>query len=672
LQFRIKSDTHTISPVHVFTTRPDTLFGVTYLALSLSHPIVEKLAEDLPDLRAFLSKKSSFSPDSKEGFLLPSISALHPLSTSSDRLAVPLPIFVAPYVLEDYGEGAVMGVPGHDARDLAFWKKHQPESHIPLVVSSGAPFENLEPIALDLNEAFPDRGVLTPLCGQFAGLQSVEAGKKIVNELHKKRLGEMAEMWRLRDWLVSRQRYWGTPIPVIHCKSCGIVPVPQDQLPVELPRLDSSVRGMTGNPLDKLDAWVNTVCPSCHGPAKRETDTMDTFVDSSWYYMRFPDAHNDAEPFSLQSASSTLPVDTYIGGVEHAILHLLYARFIYKFLASEGLIKQANVQEPFSQLVTQGMVHGRTFSDLKTGQFLLPHEVEGAETPEPKIIATGETPAVTWEKMSKSKHNGVDPSTCIQKYGADATRAHILFAAPVSEILQWDEEKIVGVQRWFHRISRLVSQFPDKSFDLEPKAFDHLSRLTGVSADAFVLTQNTIKTVTRTFEQDIYGLNTAVSDLIKLTNGLTSMSLSTLDPWVAYDSLSALLRMLAPIAPAFAEQCWEELHTIVNNPLAYKSVLEAGWPEHILTADLEARYQERMKTTTCAVQVNGKLRFTAEVPVVKSHAQNDNDRKAIESLLITSILETEEGKYWLIQKNDWEKRKRVVVVGGGKLVNIVF
>lgn len=683
VDFRLVSDKLSASSIEVYTTRPDTLFGVTYLALSLSHPVVQALAQDSKELREFLARKASFSPETKDGFLLPSISALNPLSSISSQEAAPLPVFVAPYVLEGYGEGAVMGVPGHDARDLAFWRVHQPDAVVPLVIEpQGSPPSNLQPAVADFAAALVDRGILTDLCGSFAGLTSEEASEKIVAELRKHNLGSTSETWRLRDWLVSRQRYWGTPIPIVHCNTCGAVPVPEDQLPVELPKLDSSVQGTAGNPLDKLTSWVKTSCPSCGKPAKRETDTMDTFVDSSWYYMRFPDAQNDLEPFSSESASSTLPVDTYIGGVEHAILHLLYARFIYKFLASEGLVKPAAVQEPFSQLITQGMVHGKTFSDPKTGRFLLPHEVEGAETSDPKLVSTGQTPTVTWEKMSKSKYNGVDPSTCIQKYGADATRAHILFAAPVSEVLQWDEEKIVGIQRWFYRITKLVSQFQDTAnlekldvCTLQAPA-STIDTVTGATAEAVLLTQTTIKAITRAFETDIYSLNTTISSLTKLTNGLAALEIPTLDPQMLYQCLSALIRMLAPIAPAFAEQCWEDLHQHISDT-EITSVFVAEWPAHTLTDEEETGLMQRIKRTmTCAVQINGKLRFTAQVPLPLTNANANissaEGKRELEDTLIEAILATDDGKVWLRQKNDWEKRRRFIVVGAGKVVNIVF
>lgn len=661
----------TTTDVHVFTTRPDTLYGVKYIALSMSHPLVTQIAQSDPGLQQFLDRRASFPPDSKEGFELP-LRAFSPLSPLQHENAEGFPVFAAPYVLDDYGEGAVMGVPGHDARDLAFWKQHKSSQPIPIVIAPSASRDSgLSLDASKVTEAYTDHGILTSLCGQYAGLASRDAGAQIVDDLKQRGLAEPVETWRLRDWLVSRQRYWGTPIPIIHCPSCGTVPVPFDDLPVELPPLEGSIYGQTGNPLDKIDDWVTCTCPKCHGAAKRETDTMDTFVDSSWYFMRFPDPHNDAEPFSSES-TNMLPVDTYVGGVEHAILHLLYARFIYKFLCREGLIPgDAGHQEPFQQLIAQGMVHGKTLSDPETGRFLLPGEV-GYDGDAPVIVATGQQPTITWEKMSKSKHNGVDPSTCIDKFGADATRAHILFAAPVSEVLQWDEEKIVGIQRWFGRIHRLVADL--MAAPVEPERFKGVpprggwGELLDVDAQALLLTQHTIRSVSHTFENDMYSLNTVISDLIKLTNGLYDIKVENMTPWVAYDTATALLQMVAPIAPAFAEQCWEDL--LGEDPA--RSIFDSGWPESLLSPHDESQLVSRRKSMVCAVQVNGKLRFTAHVPASTSANAQAKTPKEREQQILQAVLETDEGRLWLTEKNDWDRRKRVVVVGGGKLLNVVF
>jgi leucyl-tRNA synthetase len=672
IQFALRDGAGKSSTIHVFTTRPDTLFGVQYIALSLTHPLVVQAAGQSAELQKFIDRRASFPPDSKEGFELP-LHAIHPLSQSGYQEIGSLPVFAAPYVLDDYGEGAVMGVPAHDSRDLSFWKLHRPSEPVTIAVvpepSDRLPSQLSPP---DLPEAYINDGFLTSVCGPYAGLSSSAARTKIVSDLSREGVGEGIESWRLRDWLVSRQRYWGTPIPIIHCSKCGTVPVPKRDLPVMLPPLDPSIKGQTGNPLDKIDEWVNCICPKCSGPAKRETDTMDTFVDSSWYFMRFPDPTNDEEPFSKQSAASMLPVDTYVGGVEHAILHLLYARFIYKFLCREGLVSgEIGHAEPFQQLIAQGMVHGKTFSDPDTGRFLLPDEIDVAG--EYGVIkSTGKLANVTWEKMSKSKHNGVDPTTAIEKFGADALRAHILFAAPVSEVLQWDEGKIVGIQRWFGRVNRLVAELVDIAqitrSDHSQTVIPDLSTLSDNDAKALLLAQSVSENVSNTFSRDIYSLNTAVSDLIKLTNGLDDIGIKNLTPSVAHVAVTSLLKMMAPITPAFAEECWESLVSESERD----SIFDTAWAGGVITREQDAALRSRQTTITCAVQVNGKLRFTTQVPALSAERQKEGDKEAREEAILSAVLRSEEGRLWLTEKNDWEKRKRIVVVGGGKVLNVVF
>ena len=447
----IAYDQRTHSDIEVFTTRPDTLFGVQYIALASMHPIVRDLAKDDVTLQAFLDTMPTLPPDSKMSYLLPNVRAINPLAyeeSTPDATKASLPIYVTPYVLADYGDGAVMGVPGHDSRDHAFWKHNHHDEPIRMVIAQSA-----DGATVPVNEPFIQHGLLTSHSGPYAGLTTAEATPKIIEGLGSKGLGSTAETWRLRDWLISRQRYWGTPIPIVHCDSCGPVPVPEDQLPVKLPPVEGHwLKGKAGNPLEDAHEWVNTPCPKCGDSAKRDTDTMDTFVDSSWYFMRFIDPHNDDQLFNPKIAEETLPVDLYVGGVEHAILHLLYARFISKFVAATSPWNSKNNGEPFKQLLAQGMVHGKTYSDPANGRFLKPHEVDLSVPSKPIVISSGEIANVSFEKMSKSKHNGVDPMICMEKHSADATRAHILFQAPVSEVLDWDEEKITGITRWFQRV----------------------------------------------------------------------------------------------------------------------------------------------------------------------------------------------------------------------------
>ena len=722
LKFAIRTETSStkmaFEEVEVFTTRPDTLFGVTYLALSMNHPFIQEAARHSAELRFFLNQSKSLPSDSKAGFRLANVTAKNPLlelptiDTLPGDAASALPIYAARYVLDEYGTGAVMGVPGHDSRDLAFWLAQNPKHHVPHVVSPAKKeySTNLMPPASVLNEAYTGPGSLTSLCGPYAGLDNAQAGRQIIADLKTRgKSADFVDNWRLRDWLVSRQRYWGTPIPIIHCRKCGAVPVPENELPVELPPLERSNQGQSGNPLQNIKWWVNTLCPNCGASAKRDTDTMDTFVDSSWYFMRFPDAENGQELVSEEVAMRMLPVDSYLGGVEHAILHLLYARFIYKFLAGEGLVPQAPGEheipaEPFRQLISQGMVHGKTFSDPLTGRFLRPDEVEGSETPEPIIKATGAAPAITWEKMSKSKYNGVDPLNCMNKYGTDAVRAHILFAAPVTEVLDWDEEKIIGIQRWFHRVRRVVDVTCRTMAPLDLGAADlshrhsifrrvnnstFLESLNDEEVETFLLIHQSIMSTTQTLENNISALNTSVSDLIKLTNGLTAIlpkdnhesqltvtrhTESLVRPSITYFGLSALLRMLSPIAPAFAEQCWEDLHVGQGKAdQAVASILECAWPESTLDVSLATSLAQRRKTMTCAVQVNGKLRFTLDVPVPSTNsASASQQRMTRDGFLADKLLESDQGRYWLTEKNNWANRKKMIVVQEGKLVNIVF
>lgn len=698
--------------LNVFTTRPDTLYGVEYLAVSLNHPIVQAAAEKDVALREFLDRAASLPPDSKAGYKLTNATASHPLhiiDKECPHVTRELPIFVAPYVLSDYGEGAVMGVPGHDARDLAFFKENANPEFIPIVVgperavgTDRAAVESVAP-ASDA-KAFTQEGYLTSRCGKYHGLSSREAGEQIVKDLRSVAHGDSVEQWRLRDWLISRQRYWGAPIPIIHCGECGPVPVPDDQLPVELPKIGGDwLKGKKGNPLESSDEWVHTQCPSCKGPAKRDTDTMDTFVDSSWYYLRFLDAANKKQPFS---PSSVRPVDVYIGGVEHAILHLLYARFIYKSLSQSELFPElartgnlAAPAEPFKTLLSQGMVHGKTFSEPSTGRFLLPSELDLSNPDKPVIKGTQASPNVSFEKMSKSKHNGVDPTSCALKYGADATRAHVLFSAPVSEVLEWDETKIVGIERWFGRLWKVVQDtqhsLVSSGYALSPDSLqaasghadplpDILQGLSDSDANALLATHRTIVSVTNCIENNPYGLNTVISHLTKLTNSLVSSTPTS--PQISYLCSSSLLRLLAPVAPALASESWEILHDSIVRDSAENAeedrahvpaVFDCGWPTPPLSSQ-QADVLSARGGQVVAVQINGKLRFTVTIPrrLSPTTVAEPGGKAGIatdeQDWIMSRVLETDEGRLWLRERNDWEKRRRVIVVQGGKLVNIVF
>ena len=661
--------------IEVYTTRPDTLFGVQYLALAATHPAVTALARSDPELQAFLDTLPGLPPDSKVGYLLPRLRAVNPLAyheDTPDETKASIPVYVAPYVVGDFGQGAVMGVPGHSVRDHAFWK-HQHDQPVRIVVAAS---EDESTTAM-ANEPFTQHGIMTANSGPFEGKSSLEAGRTMVSMLEAAGLARPEEKWRLRDWLISRQRYWGTPIPIVHCGSCGAVPVPDDELPVRLPDVDAHwAGGKAGNPLASASSsdWVNTACPKCGGAAKRDTDTMDTFVDSSWYYARFVDPHNTQTLFSNDAAHQSLPVDVYIGGVEHAILHLLYARFIYKFLAAAGHVPaQAGEAaaavppaEPFRRLVTQGMVHGKTYRDPHTGRICHPSEVDLSNPTTPIITATGDVASQTWEKMSKSKHNGVDPTACIAEWGADATRAHLLFQAPVDAVLEWDQKKISGITRWFTRLHDLVSGLePTAQTDTDTYTADVIQHLQDMHARAGSLSRtehdswqadsdmwrrlaSTVASVTKSYE-DVYSLNTVVSDLMGLCKSLVAHE-TTVSPIVKRAVASSIIVMLAPIAPAFAEECWCTIYP--HRPLLFggRPGRQLLWPDPASVPDEILRTQA---TQSVVIMVNGKKRGVVNVPPMPGH-----------------IVELEKKQEWLVQAVIQANGEHKVTLGGDKVVDL--
>ncbi|KAI1329882.1 leucyl-tRNA synthetase [Xylariaceae sp. FL0255] len=621
----------------IYTTRPETIFGVQFVAISPDSKLARQLAESDPELRDALETLKNDTNGSMPGYRIPYIKAHSPLSRLTDKTAVkadPLPVFIAPYVRGDYETGAVMGVPAHDARDFAFWNQNSPTEEVKYAITP-------EPTGPDLWEPrkmkgpYLGSGYMTELAGKYSQKPSEDVVEHVIEEIQTETgLGEVRAKWKLRDWLISRQRYWGTPIPIIHCDSCGPQPVPDDQLPVELPKVDHHwAGGKAGNPLESATEWVNTPCPKCNGPAKRDTDTMDTFVDSSWYYMRFADPHNKDEPVSEEAATTHLPVDIYIGGVEHAILHLLYARFFYKAYMGDRWPKsrsqvdltleplKESSHEPFKRLITQGMVHGKTYLEPDSRRFLKPEEVDLSNPSEPKIRATGEIPIVTYEKMSKSKYNGVDPTSFIAKYGADATRAHILFQAPVGEVLNWDENKIAGITRWMRRVYEHVravtgeekskqsaEQFDGNYyFSKKPEVNEVLMHADDVAIWRGV--QEAITAVTAACDR-VYPLNTAVSSLMTITNTITEKHRASLI--VRLEATSVLIRLMAPITPAFAEECWSifrpEEAPLFNTEKQRQSSNLLAWPTTDGSIDLL-----RVDKTPCTVAVNGKTKIVVNV-----------------------------------------------------------
>lgn len=671
--------------LEVYTSRPETIFAVQFVAISPDSRLAKSLASSDPEIRAYLETLGESAEGNMQGYRIPYIQAHNPISRIGAEYsgrATPLPIYIAPYVRGDYETGAIMGVPAHDARDFAFWQQNSPSEEIKYAI-----MPDQTGSSANIEGPYLESGYMTELAGQYYRNPSEDIAEAIVQKIHGKTgLSELRTKWKLRDWLISRQRYWGTPIPIIHCERCGPQPVPDHQLPVELPKVDYHwAGGRAGNPLESATDWVNTSCPKCHGPAKRDTDTMDTFVDSSWYYMRFTDPHNKDSPISEIAARTRLPVDIYIGGVEHAILHLLYARFFYKAImgnlypqTSKGLTELAHESshEPFKRLITQGMVHGKTYLDPDNGRFLKPDEVDLSNPSDPKLVASGGTPVVTYEKMSKSKHNGVDPTTFILEHGADATRAHILFQAPVAEVLNWDNDKIAGIRRWLRRIHghvhRLVATAQDGDdvstpFDgkryfsktEDPSNTTDRERSTDWEASMSIwrTVQESIASITATYDK-IYTLNTAVSTLMTLTN--TIIENASASQRVKVAATTELIRLMAPIAPAFAEECWSILRPNEGYLFGEDDVMQ--WP----TPDGSLPFL-KVNRTQCTVAVNGRKRCIVDIPLKPA---NVGDGRALEAWITEQVLKSDEARERLTAPgHDIREATKVFVMKGGKGVN---
>ncbi|KAI1178532.1 hypothetical protein F4777DRAFT_538025 [Nemania sp. FL0916] len=678
--------------LEIYTTRPETIFGVQFMGISPNSNLAKYLARFDPELREYLSTLSDSPEHNMQGYRIPYMRAHNPLNLleiESWSKMTPLPVYIAPYVRGDYETGAIMGVPAHDGRDFAFWKRNSSSGEVKYAVT---PHSNGTPPEID--GPYLEPGYMTELAGgQYRQKPSHEAVQPLVAQIQSKtELAHPRFKWKLRDWLISRQRYWGTPIPIIHCESCGPQPVPDDQLPVELPKIDHHwAGGLSGNPLESAIDWLNTSCPKCHGPAKRDTDTMDTFVDSSWYYMRFTDPHNKDDPISEVAARTRLPVDIYVGGVEHAILHLLYARFFYKAIMGELYPKKGDIagsvvepphessHEPFKRLITQGMVHGKTYLDPDSGRFLKPDEIDLSNPSEPKLIASGKPPVITYEKMSKSKHNGVDPTTFILKHGADATRAHILFQAPVSEVLNWDDDKIAGVLRWLQRVYDHVHKIAPAASDIggNSKSFsglEHFSKpeneLNAMneeqstqwedSKSVWRAVQDSIPSVTAAYDK-IYPLNTAVSTLMILTNVILNNPGASQPVRLA--ATAELIRLMAPIAPAFAEECWSILRP--DEGMLFTEGAGAQWPVPDGSLPLL-----KVSSMQCVVSINGKKRLVVDIPVKPTHI---SDGAELEAWVTEEILRSPEAQERLsTPENDIRKATKVFAVKGGGRVNYLI
>ncbi|MDD6088527.1 MAG: leucine--tRNA ligase [Desulfovibrionaceae bacterium] len=589
--------------IQVFTTRPDTLFGVTFLTLAPEHPLAEKLIAGQPDeqkAREFIERTRNMDRIDRQSNTLEKEGVftgkycIHPLNGRR------VPIWLGNFVLAGYGTGAVMAVPAHDQRDFDFSQKYG-IPRIAVIRPEGAEIQ-----AESMTEAYVDSGILMN-SGMFDGMASEEAKKSIVEKLEKEGKGKKAVNWRLRDWNISRQRYWGAPIPVMYCEHCGMVPVPEKDLPVRLP-LDVQTFNDGRSPLPHTPSFVECICPKCGGKARRETDTMDTFVESSWYFARYTDAVNNTSAFTEEALRYWLPVDQYIGGVEHAILHLLYSRFFTKVLRDLGYFPR-ELDEPFTNLLTQGMV-------LKDGS-----------------------------KMSKSKGNVVDPGVMIERYGADTVRLFCLFAAPPERDFDWSETGIEGSFRFLNRVWRLHQ---DLKSILRPEhaCSSSASEASGSLARELRLKEHaTVKKFIADLDRNSFQFNTAIAAVMELVNSIyqakESLMADPAGPKVLSSAMATVITLLYPVTPHLCEELWEDLgHKTLLNSEPWPQ-----WNEDALIRD----------TVTIVVQINGKLRGKIDIPADTS--KDETGKLALAEPNIARHLEN--------------LTVRKIIVIPGKLVNVV-
>jgi len=584
IYFKVHDSDETIT---VFTTRADTIFGATYVVLAPEHPLVKKLIAGTPkekEALAFIEKTANkskslrMSGDQRKDGISIGRFAVNPVNGAV------IPMLIGDYVLMEYGTGAIMAVPTHDQRDFEFAREHKLALRI-VIQDPKNPDITVE----KMTRAYEDPGVLVN-SKQFNGVPNEEAKQKIAEWMGKERMGKVGIHWRLRDWLISRQRYWGTPIPMVYCGKCGVVPVPYEQLPVTLPE-NVQITGEGGSPLAKVPEFVNYTCPKCGGRARRETDTMATFFDSSWYFLRFCSAHNDKEIFDKKEAAYWMPVDQYIGGIEHAILHLLYSRFFTKFLKDLELIE---VDEPFKRLLTQGMV-------LKDG-----------------------------EVMSKSRGNTVDPDEVISKYGADALRVFILFAAPPEDQLEWNDSGLEGSWRFLNRVYKMVEGYYQTRTDFRAPP-DETSKILERECNL------AIKRVTQCFEEG-YKFNTAISHMMVLANAIDKyLAISNeMEDSLSDKAIETLVLLLSPFAPHICEEMWK----MMGKP--GDTVSRVAWPAF----DEAALAQS---TVTLAVQVNGKVR--GQVQAAPGASQEELRKLCLAEPNVAKYLEGQSIKKFIVVPN---------------------
>jgi len=626
----------------VFTTRADTLMGATYVAVAAEHPLAAQAAAGNPELAAFIEEcrqggvgEAELATMDKKG-MPTGLNVVHPLSGEL------LPVWVANYVLMSYGEGAVMAVPAHDERDFAFAAKYR----LPVRMVIASPDNAYQDTAAPWQEAYAEHGLLVN-SGRYDGMHFPQAVDAIAQDLENKGLGNKRVQFRLRDWGISRQRYWGCPIPLVHCQHCGDVPVPDEQLPVVLPE-NVEITGH-GSPLAKMPEFYETTCPRCGAPAKRETDTLDTFVESSWYFLRYACADNDTAIVDPR-VDYWAPVDQYIGGIEHAILHLLYSRFFTRAMRDEGLIGFA---EPFTNLLTQGMVIADTYyredADGKRTWFN-PTDVEVDKDEKGRIVAArlasdGKAVIIGGnEKMSKSKNNGIDPQALVDQYGADTARFFIIFASPPDQQLEWSDSGVEGAYRFLRRVWNFVHAFTTAVKPQLPA--DGSAVLNGLPDDLAAVRREVHQHLKQAnYDFGKHQFNTVASAAMKMLNALEKAPAGqnpAQHAAVVQEGLSILLRVLSPIAPHLTHALWRECG------LADADILLAAWPQPCE----EALRQDEIEMM---LQINGKLRGAIRVAA-------DADNAVIQQTALASEA--------ALKFMDGKTARKIIVVPG-RLVNIV-
>ena len=629
--------------IPVFTTRADTLFGVTYAVIAPEHPIVEEIVlKENPSLKAAVDKMinedkiNRTAEDKEKEGMFTGLYVINPVNNEK------VPLWIGNYVLMDYGTGAVMAVPAHDERDFFFAKKYN--LPIRIVINPVDKDGNPEKIVVeDMEGAYTLNGILVN-SDEFDGTKNTEAKIKITEKLEKEGKGKKTVNYRLHDWLISRQRYWGTPIPVIYDEDGNIHLEEKENLPVKLPT-DIEFNGK-GNPLETSEEFKNVILPNGK-KGRRETDTMDTFVDSSWYYLRYLDSHNTEKPFEKENADSWTPVDQYIGGIEHAVMHLLYARFFHKALRDMGLVE---TNEPFKRLLTQGMVLGPSYYSQNERKFYFPKDVEIKDT-KAFSKSTGEELTVKVEKMSKSKNNGVDPEEIVKEYGADPARVFTLFAAPPEKELEWNVNGLAGAYRFINRLFLIISdsfEFADKNAGKENNYGIDLSKRSEKDEEIQKKLHQTVKKVTESIEDDFH-FNTAIAAVMELLNDMTTYKqevidkndVSTESKKIWKEVLDKVILLIAPFAPHIADELWE----IIGNTTF---TFEEEWP----TFEEELTKEHKMNLV---VQINGKIRET--IPAKIGLPKEEYEKLAFDSEKIKKAIEGKE-----IVK---------VIVVPNKLVNIV-